>query len=612
MALLISLICFFGLSSNSKALEPEKNNHRHSQPGVEIQVFGSVLGAPNSPSARIYEKEEIQNSPAVDLGDFFKNQGESVLSSGGIGSQSFLFLKGGDPDKVLVLLDGVPLNDPTNPNRSFDFSQISLSGLDRIEVLSGAQNTRFGGQALSGVVRLFSKSSARRGLSGRSQITGGNFQRKRLQISNQWAQKNWSIGGDAELFKVVGPSAAAKGIEPDGVQRESFALNGRVQPHRGSSIQGRSQFFRQSSDLDAGPFNDTNDFKILTQRWAHTLSSQTKVSEDFHLSLAAGHNATSRQVRGDKQSGWFDGSFDRFEALNEYTFKRFSLAGGAEATFEQARYSQTFQSAQVDLPQSAARKFDLFLLPSYAFTDRLKVAGGYRSEDHSVYGSAPSAELQLEFFWTDHDLIYLRSALGQKFPSLDQLFGPFGGNQFLKPENLLTHEIGWRREYRSSKFVIELFQHRYRNQISFDQNFQNINIDRSEVSGVETQQEFELSPTLTFNNRYQYTDTKRTESRALLRRPYHQAFQQITYKPSENLNLRVQHRYVGTRWDYLSPQASIKMRGFSLINAVVSYQPSTHDQFQLSIENIAKTEYQEIYGFNGNPQLWFLSYQRRW
>ena len=84
-----------------------------------------------------------------------------VQEGGGRGGPASVYLRGGDPNFTLVMIDGIRVNDPTNPRGgSFDFSILPLDLIDRIEVIPAPLSAIYGSDALSGVINIFTKSGA--------------------------------------------------------------------------------------------------------------------------------------------------------------------------------------------------------------------------------------------------------------------------------------------------------------------------------------------------------------------------------------------------------------------------------------------------------------------
>jgi outer membrane receptor protein involved in Fe transport len=80
--------------------------------------------------------------------------GISVVQSGGVGKVTSLFLRGGESDYTKILVDGIPINEPGG---SYNFSNLSTSSIDRIEVVRGPQSALFGSDAITGVIQIFTK-----------------------------------------------------------------------------------------------------------------------------------------------------------------------------------------------------------------------------------------------------------------------------------------------------------------------------------------------------------------------------------------------------------------------------------------------------------------------
>ncbi|HEX4150259.1 MAG TPA: TonB-dependent receptor plug domain-containing protein, partial [Pirellulales bacterium] len=81
--------------------------------------------------------------------------GLNVVQNGGPGRQAAVFIRGADSSQTKVLLDGIWMNDPSTPDRSFDFSSVSIDNIDRIEVIRGPQSSLYGSDAMGGVINIF-------------------------------------------------------------------------------------------------------------------------------------------------------------------------------------------------------------------------------------------------------------------------------------------------------------------------------------------------------------------------------------------------------------------------------------------------------------------------
>lgn len=81
----------------------------------------------------------------------------AVLQNGSFGAQTGLFLRGGDPRYVQVLVDGVPVNEAGG---AFNFGNLTVDNVERIEVLRGPASVLYGSDAVTGVVQIFTRRGA--------------------------------------------------------------------------------------------------------------------------------------------------------------------------------------------------------------------------------------------------------------------------------------------------------------------------------------------------------------------------------------------------------------------------------------------------------------------
>ena len=95
-----------------------------------------------------------------------------VVQVGQRGGVTSLFLRGGESNFTKVLIDGIPANDIGG---GFDFSQLTLASVERIEVLRQTNSVIYGSDALTGVVDITTRRGTSRVPSLEYLIDGGNL-----------------------------------------------------------------------------------------------------------------------------------------------------------------------------------------------------------------------------------------------------------------------------------------------------------------------------------------------------------------------------------------------------------------------------------------------------
>jgi len=103
------------------------------------------------PSVTVIDRATIARTKPRDLGDLLAAEaGLTVTRRGGPGAPATLSIRGSTANQVLVLVDGVPLNDPVSGDA--DLSSVRPELVERVVVLRGAQAARYGARALAGAV----------------------------------------------------------------------------------------------------------------------------------------------------------------------------------------------------------------------------------------------------------------------------------------------------------------------------------------------------------------------------------------------------------------------------------------------------------------------------
>jgi vitamin B12 transporter len=115
-------------------------------PTPESQVASSMT---------VITGDDIAAKGARTLPDILKYvPGLNLVQTGGPAGQTSLFMRGTNSNHTKVLVDGIDVSDPSNPNDTFDFGQFLTQDIDRIEILRGPQSGLYGSDAIGGVINI--------------------------------------------------------------------------------------------------------------------------------------------------------------------------------------------------------------------------------------------------------------------------------------------------------------------------------------------------------------------------------------------------------------------------------------------------------------------------
>ena len=226
----------------------------------EVVVTATRLPAivAETPGARIIDRATMDQRGAVFAADILGDVPGLSVYRAGLGGVTSVRIRGASQDKSLVLVDGVPVNDPSQPAGGFDFAGFDLTDVERIETLSGPQSSLWGSDAIGGVIAFTSRE-----LDGlRAEAEAGSFETRRGRLQMGRAGDRYAVGGFVSHYESEGVSAAASGTEADGLETTAWGLNGRYALNDRIEIDGRVRHADRFAELDGfGPVDslDTTD-----------------------------------------------------------------------------------------------------------------------------------------------------------------------------------------------------------------------------------------------------------------------------------------------------------------------------------------------------------------
>ena len=161
---------------SSPVVSYEEENIVEEEELAEVTVSGTMAPLTQLQSARIVSvlsRQEIEQAAVQSINDLFKLvTGVDVRQRGGFGIQTDISIDGGTFDQVTLLLNGIDIGNPQTGHLSADFP-VSISDIERIEVLEGAASRVYGGQSFGGAINIVTKHESGRNLELAAK--GGSF-----------------------------------------------------------------------------------------------------------------------------------------------------------------------------------------------------------------------------------------------------------------------------------------------------------------------------------------------------------------------------------------------------------------------------------------------------
>jgi vitamin B12 transporter len=576
----------------------------------EIVVTASGFEQPRSETGQaisVIDEERLTELQVVSVSDALRTlPGVTAIARGPVGSQSAVFLRGGNGSQTLVLVDGVRINDPSSPNAAFDFGALLTGNIGRVEVLRGPNSVIWGSQAIGGVINVQSIAPTE-ALVARAAAEYGyaDSVRTNANLSGTNGIFEGSVG--AAYYRTDGISALAGGTEKDGF--ENFAANGRLKVNLADNLalDFRGYYNRGIIEFDSAFGVGANAIPVSRNR-----QFIGYVGANFGLAEGRFRNRISFARTDISRVGTdpvvfsfnnFDvqGTIDRFEYHGAFDLADLAtIVFGAE--HERTFASTSFEGAQADVARNKVTSGfgQLILRP---FTG-LTLTGGVRHDDYSDYGGQTTFGGNVAFTPNAGDTV-LRATYAEGFraPTLTEGQPPFG-NPDLNPETARNFDLGVEHRFLDGKAqaFATYFNRRSNDQITFSfDTFQSENIGRVKTTGLELG--FALQPTSTLNVQANYTLTDAINRSAganfgnrLELRPQHSGSLTLDWQTPWRLKLGTTLLLSGDSFD--NAANTVRLDGYALANLRAAFPITEAVELYGRIENVFDTDYTVVNRFN--------------
>ncbi|MCK4618939.1 MAG: TonB-dependent receptor [Desulfobacterales bacterium] len=535
--------------------------------------------------------------------------GLDVVSSGGPGQMTSVFLRGANSYHTLVLIDGIKVNDPTGMNRGFNYANLTVDNIERIEILRGPQSTLYGADAMGGVINIITKKGEDKpkfymGSEGGSYKTWKEF--AGASMGSERFNASLSLSHNSS----DGFSAFDDGKEDDKWENTAGSIRIGFNLSEDTDLNFTTRFYKGRTHLDYSS-EDVEDYHVEEQNAFYRFQAHTTLLDDlWEHTLTYGYNNYSRDYHNDPAlwTGIHDYGYDgkKHEISwqnNFYLHETNTLTLGLE-------YEKEEMDDHEDLDESAYTN-------SFFVHDQVKLGGfsfttiGMRYDDHEEAGSKTTFRITQAFLLKDLGTKFKGSyGTGFRAPSLNELYyvnpwGGFGGNPDLDPEKSKGWDIGVEQSLFNNwiNIGITYFYNAFDDLIVWDNGYNNV--DEAKTKGVESFIKITPFDDLSLKLNYTYTNTEDNDGKRLLRRPLNKVGFNTCYRFLKRGTANFDVLYVGERddsyWDSMTfTTKDVVLDDYILVNLSGSFDISKYLQIFARIENLFGEKYNEAYGY-GTP-----------
>ena len=592
---------------------------------------------------------DLEKRDYPSLGDVLREvPGMQVAQYGRPGSLADVFGRGGQSTGMLVLVDGVPMNDPGG---AINLAGFTTTGIDRMEVVRGPESALFGADASSGVIQLFTKHgdpesamphgsvSYERGSFSTDRwtasLTGGlrgrfdySLEADQFHSAGEYPNDFFrDTSGTADVGFRISPQTQVRGIfrtfdaltgTPNQVGYGIYDLYGSeatrdslvsaaVDDVRGSHYVQRVSFgYHRSNDVFYEPVGQG---PYTVAAWVQEVGNRVYFDG---LANPLAPVPPGLTLVTQSESIWASDPYLSLSSRTDFAYQGTITHTGGAAVFG---YQYERQDADIGGSNVSRDDHSVFIEEQYAVSHRLFLSAGIRYEQNSAFHTkltprgAASYRLAGEHGALSSTYLRASAGIGIVEPSLLQNYSQESyavGNPALRPEKTTSYEAG---------LVQEWFARRLRTEVSaFDNAFRDLivyvyptwqNVEASRARGVEFSSRMKISSWLSATGGYTRMWTRITASdtpdsiffgvgQEIARQPGNAGTVSVTLAP-RRWTLQAGAVLVGERQD---PDPYVfgvnRNRGYQNVYASGSFRLNKHVSPFLHAANLLNQDYSEV------------------
>ncbi|MHA7879935.1 MAG: TonB-dependent receptor plug domain-containing protein [Saccharospirillum sp.] len=503
----IALVCL-ATSSNASdwALEP-----------VVVTGTGTEALLEESPVAvQVLDRVAIENSQAATLEELLDKVPELQLKQTHGQTGASVMLNGLTEKHVLILLDGVPLNQANASG--VDTRALKLADIERIEVVSANASALYGSAAMGGVIQLITRAPTEpafeMGIQVRQAESDLEHVPTQTDVDARWATSLWGgySASSLALTRYAGfdssPDTWAED-EPNGLGwnlSQSWRYEGERQHQLTGRWRGMDLALPAQHALTANPNERrTREHFVSGQYQVDGEDSRWLFNGHFASGLSEHDRMNTAAVDLERRYQAFNGAVDARRLTQWFGHEQIWGARLSTATLAQQKAEPGERDVD-EIPTSDQVSVELYAQDGWFVTDRIELISGVRGHWDPDFGVFVAPNLATRVDLTTRQYLRASMGLGYRVPDLKERFYEFDhsiygyrvlGNPNLQPERSVSAQLEWVLDglsvegfYRDVSDLISTAQ------VGIDANGvtrnQYINVDEAEIRGINVSGEFEL------------------------------------------------------------------------------------------------------------------------
>lgn len=561
----------------------------------EVNLQGRFFSIPYNDvneNVTVITKQQIQNSPATSIDELLQfHSGLDIKRRGSNGVQSDITIRGSSFEQVLILVNGIRMNDSQTGHNTFNLP-FDISAVERVEIMKGSSAKLYGQNVYAGVINIVTKSSSEEQVTIKAQ--GGDFKTYDLSASATFGSEKFT-----NLFTISNGASDGYRFNTD-YQIRNFFYQNKLKLNDGSlSLQagfsekkfGANGFYASPTAINQYEETQASVVSLQYQQRFDKLSINSSVywrrGQDMYLFIRQNPSYYRNMHIGNNVGGTINATYESSLGTTgigvDYRkeFLASSNLGDRERDVTQVFFDHQF-------------KF---------FNQKLEVNPGASWANYSGQNFFYPG-MDVGFIFNPNQKVFGAVSKGFRIPTFTDLYyvSPAEiGNPNLVPESAISSELGYRFQNEKILAKVSGFIRNTNNGIDWlketpESPWKAENVGEIHLKGFETEFKHQLFSFLNYRLGYTYLDNqyKNEElSRYALQNLRHQFVAQVDVKFLKYFSNQLIYKY----------SERVNLGSYNVLDEQINFRYKDLN-FYVLINNLTNTKYVET-NLVPMPGRWF-------
>ena len=556
----------------------------------------------------VITSEEIEEKGYQTVAQAIHTQaGIQVAHSGGLGQATSFFIRGMDSGKVLVLIDGMRLNDPSNTQGQAQLENLTTHNIEQIEIIKGGSSSIWGSNASAGVINIITK-EPKDGVHGSLALSYGSYNTRGVDADLSYKDEKLTAQVLGSYLKSDSFSALVpRDAEEDGYENKNGNIKLGYTFNENNNVMLSYNRVKTTTEYD-----DAFSAEQADDEYSHATSDQTNYALDYNYNrnnyAALFHASKGEYERDYFTTGFFgDGvntyrsTLKEYSLINKYDYTQGKVVLGLEyKDIDGLNQYNDFPASQAAYTNKA-----VYISNIYNLGDSTLLETNLRYDNYDEFDNETTYKIGLKH---DHSFLEGFASSANYYTSYDapssyQLANPSIG-AFLKPSYTKGFDVtaGYKE-----LLIVTYFNNKVEDTIdyvndplTFIGGYQNID-GESKFSGFELSSAYAPLPNLLLSANYTHLiDFTKEDGTDLPRRAKDTLNASVSYYTQNDIHFGVDAQYIGDRLDTDGgyPVASdVPTGNYTLWHINFGAKIAKDLDLNINARNIFDKEYQSVYGY---------------